>query len=70
VGHVHVLTSGELNAYDVLVADWVIFTRESLPTVRRADAGAVAEGDAAPRGVERAGGGAGAEGPEASPEAQ
>jgi large subunit ribosomal protein L4 len=70
LGHVHVLTSGELNAYDVLVADWVIFTRESLPTVRRADAGAVAEGDAAPRGVERAGGGAGAEGPEASPEAQ
>jgi len=29
--HVHVLTTGELNAYDVLVSDWVVFTRWSLP---------------------------------------
>jgi large subunit ribosomal protein L4 len=50
--HVHVLTSGELNAYDVLVSDWVIFTKESLPTVHRTDA--VANGDAASRGVESA----------------
>ena len=28
---VHVLHSGELNAHDVLVSDWVIFTRSSLP---------------------------------------
>jgi large subunit ribosomal protein L4 len=28
---VHVLTSGELNAYDVLVSDWVVFTAGSLP---------------------------------------
>jgi large subunit ribosomal protein L4 len=29
--HVHVLSSGELNAYDVLVSDWVVFTKASLP---------------------------------------
>jgi large subunit ribosomal protein L4 len=29
---VHVLTVNELNAYDVLVSDWVVFTRASLPT--------------------------------------
>ncbi len=29
---VHVLPAGELNAYDVLVSDYVIFTKESLPT--------------------------------------
>jgi large subunit ribosomal protein L4 len=68
--HVHALTAGELNAYDVLVSDWVVFTRDSLPTVRRADAEAAAEGDTASRGVERAGGGEGAEGPAASPEAK
>ncbi|HEX6570150.1 MAG TPA: 50S ribosomal protein L4 [Acidimicrobiales bacterium] len=28
---VHVLTAGELNAYDVLVSDWVVFTAASLP---------------------------------------
>ncbi len=28
---VHVLAAGELNAYDVLVTDWVVFTKESLP---------------------------------------
>ena len=64
--HVHVLTSGELNAYDVLVSDWVIFTKESLPTVHRTDA--VANGDAASRGVESAERG-GAEG-DASSEAK
>lgn len=36
--HVHVLTSGELNAYDVLVSDWVVFTGRSLPATRPADA--------------------------------
>ena len=29
--HVHALTAGELNAYDVLVSDWVVFTQGSLP---------------------------------------
>ncbi|MEC9467859.1 MAG: 50S ribosomal protein L4 [Actinomycetota bacterium] len=29
---IHVLSPGELNAYDVLVADWVVFTTATLPT--------------------------------------
>jgi large subunit ribosomal protein L4 len=29
---VHVLTPGELNAYDVLVSDWIVFTEATLPT--------------------------------------
>jgi large subunit ribosomal protein L4 len=32
---VHVLSTGELNAYDVLVSDWVIFTEASLPQPRQ-----------------------------------
>jgi len=28
---VHILVTGELNAYDVLCSDWVVFTRASLP---------------------------------------
>jgi large subunit ribosomal protein L4 len=35
--HVHALTAGELNAYDVLVSDWVIFTQASLPATRTAE---------------------------------
>ncbi|MBI03034.1 MAG: 50S ribosomal protein L4 [Acidimicrobiaceae bacterium] len=31
---VHVLSTGELNAYDVLVSDFVIFTRDTLPTTQ------------------------------------
>lgn len=31
LGEVHVLTTGELNAYDVLVSDWVVFTEDTLP---------------------------------------
>jgi large subunit ribosomal protein L4 len=31
---VHVLATGELNAYDVLVSDWVVFTEASLPGPR------------------------------------
>jgi large subunit ribosomal protein L4 len=34
LGHIHVLTVGELNAYDVLVSDWVVFTQASLPARR------------------------------------
>ena len=44
---VHVLSAGELNAYDVLVSDWVVFTNASLPTARRADTKPSADGDAA-----------------------
>jgi large subunit ribosomal protein L4 len=29
--NVHILTVGELNAYDVLASDWVLFTKQSLP---------------------------------------
>jgi large subunit ribosomal protein L4 len=29
---VHVLTPRELNAYDVLVSDWIVFTKETLPS--------------------------------------
>ncbi len=31
---VHVLSAGELNAYDVLVSDWIVFTENSLPQPR------------------------------------
>jgi large subunit ribosomal protein L4 len=34
LGHVHVLNVEELNAYDVLVSDWVVFTQASLPARR------------------------------------
>jgi large subunit ribosomal protein L4 len=30
--HIHPILVRELNAYDVLVSDWVVFTRETLPT--------------------------------------
>jgi large subunit ribosomal protein L4 len=30
--HVHPILARELNAYDVLVSDWVVFTRDTLPT--------------------------------------
>ena len=30
---VHVISPGELNAYDVLVNDWVVFTKSNLPDV-------------------------------------
>jgi large subunit ribosomal protein L4 len=32
--NVHVITVGELNAYDVLACDWVIFTTKSLPAMK------------------------------------
>lgn len=52
--NVHVLQANELNAYDVLVSDFVVFSRETLPTAkptgkddrRGAHSGADAEGDA------------------------
>ncbi len=48
---VHVLSAGELNAYDVLVSDWVVFTSASLPTARRADAKPSADGVDVQRGT-------------------
>ncbi|HLM29052.1 MAG TPA: 50S ribosomal protein L4 [Acidimicrobiales bacterium] len=51
---VHVLSAGELNAYDVLVSDWVVFTNASLPTARRAETKPSADGDDAARGAGRA----------------
>ncbi len=46
---VHVLTAGELNAYDVLVSDWVVFTKASLPATRvAADAATDSEGSETP----------------------
>jgi large subunit ribosomal protein L4 len=32
IGWVHTLVARELNAYDVLCSDWVVFTKETLPT--------------------------------------
>jgi large subunit ribosomal protein L4 len=34
--NVHVLSAGQLNAYDVLVSDWVVFTKDSLPQSKAA----------------------------------
>ena len=34
LGHVHVLPITELNAYDVLVSDYVVFTRDNLPIAK------------------------------------
>jgi large subunit ribosomal protein L4 len=34
LGHVHVLAASELNAYDVLVSDYVVFTRDTLPAAK------------------------------------
>jgi large subunit ribosomal protein L4 len=67
---VHVLSAGELNAYDVLVSDWVVFTSASLPTARRADAKSSADGDDAERGTGNAerGGAEGAASSEAKDE--
>ena len=36
---VHILEAGQLNAYDVLVSDVVVFTRSTLPVGRRRGAG-------------------------------
>jgi large subunit ribosomal protein L4 len=47
---VHLITKGELNPYDVLVADWLIFTSETLPTPK--DTAAAGQG---PRSAEEAG---------------
>jgi large subunit ribosomal protein L4 len=43
---VHLVDGSELNAYDVLVSDYVVFTRESLPTAPAGAAPAPAEDEA------------------------
>ena len=68
LSEIHVLSTGELNAYDVLVSDWVVFTRASLPDARVSAATAVAEPEPGARGVESAEGGDGGAG--ASTEAE
>jgi len=40
VPSVHVITPGELNTYDVLVSDYVVFSRETLPAATAATADA------------------------------
>ncbi len=39
---VHICEARELNAYDVLVSDWVIFTQDTLPTAEAAGTAATA----------------------------
>lgn len=49
LGGVHTLLASELNAYDVLVCDWVVFTEATLPSsasAPAAEAPAAAEADA------------------------
>lgn len=41
---VHVISAGELNAYDVLVSDYVVFTQATLPTSAPAPAASEEEG--------------------------
>src|SRR3954470_16118286 len=36
--HVHIQSKGELNAYDTLCSDWIVFTREALPGGPNTDA--------------------------------
>jgi large subunit ribosomal protein L4 len=50
LGNVHLCEAGELNAYDVLVADWVIFTPDTLPVDKPVTRG----GSAAPTTAEEA----------------
>ena len=42
---VHLIETGQLNAYDVLVSDWVLFTSDSLPGADAAPAPAAAAGN-------------------------
>jgi len=44
--NVHVLHTGQLNTYDVLDSDWVVFTRDALPTSTPAAEAASEEGAA------------------------
>ena len=44
--HVHVCGAAELNAYDVLVSDWIVFTPDTLPVDRPVTRGGHAESPA------------------------
>jgi large subunit ribosomal protein L4 len=63
---VHVLPVGELNAYDVLCADWVVFTETTLPG-SSGGSGTEGEDEVGPEGTPVAVGGAPAEGEGAGP---
>jgi large subunit ribosomal protein L4 len=43
LGNVHICGAGELNAYDVLVSDWLIFTPDTLPVDKPVSRGGHAE---------------------------
>jgi large subunit ribosomal protein L4 len=43
LGNVHICEAGELNAYDVLVSDWLIFTPDTLPVDKPVSRGRAAE---------------------------
>lgn len=45
---VHILSVGELNAYDVLVADWIVFTPHTVPTAASPTADATTATDGPP----------------------
>ena len=45
LSYVHVISPGELNAYDVLVNDWVIFTERTLPGSTISTGGVAEEAD-------------------------
>jgi large subunit ribosomal protein L4 len=45
--HVQLIKASELNAYDVLVNDWVVFTPDTLPSAEAPRGKAVADADAA-----------------------
>jgi large subunit ribosomal protein L4 len=46
--HVHLLLAQELNAFDILCSDWVVFTRATLPTAAGVTAAAVDDDDDEP----------------------
>ena len=50
LANVHICGAGELNAYDVLVSDWLIFTPDTLPVDKPVSRGGATRpgGDAAP----------------------
>ena len=69
IPNVHVLPSGELNAYDVLVSDTVVFTQDALPVAEphKAKADKPAKAKATPQDAPLAEASADEEAPAASP---
>ncbi|MDH3295558.1 MAG: 50S ribosomal protein L4, partial [Acidimicrobiia bacterium] len=49
---VHVIAADQLNAYDVLVSDYVVFTKDQIPSSQRAAQGPAGSGAAAKPGDE------------------